>query len=222
MTAKTATAAVTATAPEGPQTPEEEVAEAVDLSGRRPTREDNDADLAAMARQEPEAFGILYDRYCDQVFRMVYHRLGDRADAEDVTAEVFMKALRAIDGYKPSRAPFWGWLHRIAANAVVDHVRARKATVSLDVVADAVDTRPGVEHQVMRRLESDRAWQAVAGLCPAQRTAVTLRLGRDLPIAVIAGRMDRTEGAVKLLLNRGLTNLRNRLAESGPEPLPMG
>jgi DNA-directed RNA polymerase specialized sigma24 family protein len=103
---------------------------------------------------------------------------------------------------------------------VVDHVRARKATVSLDVVADAPDAGPGVEHQVIRRLESDRAWQAVASLCPAQRTAVTLRLGRDLPIAVIAGRMDRTEGAVKLLLNRGLTNLRNRLAESAPAPLP--
>jgi RNA polymerase sigma-70 factor (ECF subfamily) len=186
---------------------------------RRPAPDATDTELAELARVDAEAFGMLYDRYADQVFRVVYHRLNDRADAEDVTAEVFVKALRAIDAYRPSRAPFWGWLHRIAANAVVDHVRARRSTVSLDVVADAVDTSVGVEQQVIRRLESDRAWQAVAGLCPAQRTAVTLRLGRDLPIADIAGRMDRTEGAVKLLLNRGLSTLRQRLAEAAPAPL---
>lgn len=186
---------------------------------RRPTPECTDTELAEMARYDPEAFGMLYDRYADQVFRVVYHRLNDRADAEDVTAEVFVKALRAIDAYRPSRAPFWGWLHRIAANAVVDHVRARRNTVSLDVVADAPDGAVAVEQQVLRRLDADRAWQAVADLCPAQRTAVTLRLGRDLPIADIAGRMDRTEGAVKLLLNRGLTTLRQRLAEAAPAPL---
>src|SRR5690606_11696055 len=80
----------------------------------RPDPQASDAELAALARHDAEAFGILYDRYADQVFRMVYHRLGDRQDAEDVTAEVFVKALRAIDVYRPSRAPFWGWLHRIA------------------------------------------------------------------------------------------------------------
>ena len=189
---------------------------------RRPTTDMLDSELAELSRDDAEAFGILYDRYANQVFRMVYHRLSDRSDAEDVTAEVFVKALRAIDAYRPSRAPFWGWLHRIAANAVVDHVRARRATVSLDVVADAVDTAVGVEQQVIRRLEADRAWQAVAGLCPAQRTAVTLRLGRDLPIADIAGRMERSEGAVKLLLNRGLTTLRQRLVETAAAPATAG
>jgi len=189
---------------------------------RRPSPDMSDSELAELSREDAEAFGYLYDRYSDQVFRMVYHRLSDRQDAEDVTAEVFVKALRAIDAYRPSRAPFWGWLHRIAANAVVDHVRARRATVSLDVVADAVDSAVGVEQQVIRRLEADRAWRVVATLCPAQRTAVTLRLGRDLPIAVIAGRMNRTEGAVKLLLNRGLTTLRQRLAETVPAPVVMG
>jgi RNA polymerase sigma-70 factor (ECF subfamily) len=185
--------------------------------GRRSLADATDSELAELSRYDAEAFGTLYDRYADQVFRVVYHRLNDRADAEDVTAEVFVKALRAIDGYRPARAPFWGWLHRIAANAVIDHVRARRATVSLDVVADAPDAAVGVEQQVIRRIEADQAWRAVADLCPAQRTAVTLRLGRDLPIADIAGQMERSEGAVKLLLNRGLTTLRTRLIPSGPD-----
>ena len=193
--------------------------EAPAMIRRRPQPDATDSHLAELSRYDAEAFGMLYARYADQVFRVVLHRLKDRSDAEDVTAEVFVKALRAIDGYRPTRAPFWGWLHRIAANAVIDHVRARRATVSLDVVADAVDSGAGVEHQVVRRMEADRAWQAVADLCPAQRTAVTLRIGRDLPIADIAGRMDRTEGAVKLLLNRGLTTLRQRLVDTSPAPL---
>jgi RNA polymerase sigma-70 factor (ECF subfamily) len=180
----------------------------------RPPADASDGDLAIRSRYDAEAFGVLYDRYSDQIFRMVYHRLKDRSDAEDVTSEVFLKALRAIDGYRPARAPFWGWLHRIAANAVVDHVRARRATVSLDVVADAQDPATGVEERVLHRVAATRAWQAVDTLPPAQRTAVTLRLGHDLPIADIAGRMERTEGAVKLLLNRGLNGVRSRLQES--------
>jgi len=187
-------------------------------AARRPLAECTDSELAERSSYDAEAFGTLYDRYADQVFRVVLHRLGDRADAEDVTAEVFVKALRAIDAYRPSRAPFWGWLHRIAANAVIDHVRARRATVSLEAVADTPDTAVGVEQQVIRRLEADRAWRAVASLSPAQRTAVTLRMGRDLPIADIAGRMNRTEGAVKLLLNRGMNTVRQRLAEQAVQP----
>jgi RNA polymerase sigma-70 factor (ECF subfamily) len=178
----------------------------------RPAADATDRDLALWSQHDPEAFGLLYDRYAGQIYRMVYHRLKDRSDAEDVTSEVFLKALRAIGGYSPARAPFWGWLHRIAANAVVDHVRARRGTLSLDVAADAQDPATGVEDRVLHRVEVDRAWRAVATLPPAQRTAVALRLGRDLPIADIAGRMDRTEGAVKLLLNRGMAGLRSQLA----------
>ncbi|MDQ1290151.1 MAG: polymerase sigma-70 factor, subfamily [Actinomycetota bacterium] len=172
-----------------------------------------DRELAELSQVHAEAFGVLYGRYSRQIYRMVYHRLRDQADAEDVTAEVFVKALRAIDGYRPARAPFWGWLHRIAANAVIDHVRARRPTVSLAVVADAADASTDVEASVIGRSEAMRAWVAVARLCPTQRTAVTLRLAHDLPIAEIARRMDRSEGAVKQLINRGLGAVRLRLAE---------
>lgn len=173
----------------------------------------DDRALAELSRIDAEAFGILYSRYSRQIYRMIYHRLRDQSDAEDVTAEVFVKALRAIEGYRPARAPFWGWLHRIAANAVVDHVRARRCTVSLAAVADAEDATADVEGRVVRRCEATRAWEAVSQLCPTQRTAVTLRLGHDLPIAAIAERMDRSEGAVKQLINRGLSAVRERLAQ---------
>lgn len=167
--------------------------------------------LAELSREHSEVFGVLYARYVHQIRRMVFNRLRDAEAAEDVTSEVFIKAFRAIGAYRPARAPFWGWLHRIAANAVVDHVRARRPTVSWAAVPDAEDVAVDVETEILRRVEATRAWQAVAQLCPTQRTAVTLRLVHDLPIAAIAGHMDRSEGAVKALINRGLSTLRAQL-----------
>lgn len=173
-----------------------------------------DALLVQRSRADPEAFGLLYDRYCDQIYGYVYRRLRERESAEDVTTEIFIKALRAIDTYRPEKAPFAAWLYRIAGNAVIDHVRARRSTASIDAVAEAADDGRPVDERALDRLEVERVWAAVDRLPPAQRTAVTLRFGRDLPIADIAAHLGRTEGAVKLLLNRGLTALRTVL-ESG-------
>jgi RNA polymerase sigma-70 factor, ECF subfamily len=173
---------------------------------------EEDVRLVELSRADPEAFGALYDRYCDQIYRFVYRRLTNHESAEDVTAEVFFKALRAIDSYRPTAGPFSGWLYRIAANAVVDHARARRITASLDVTMDAADRAAPVEEQVINRVEADKVWAAIDGLTEAQRVAVTLRFGRDLPIADIANHMGRSEGAVKLLLNRGLAAVRAQLA----------
>lgn len=182
-----------------------------DVSGA-PERQD-DATLAVMAAWDPDAFGELYDRYCDQIYRFAYRRLRDRQAAEDAAADVFFKALRAIGTYKPQVAPFSAWLYRIASNAVTDHLRARRPVNSLDTAMDTPDGSEPVENQAINRLEADRVWLAVDNLSSAQRTAVILRLGHDLPIAEIAALMERSEGAVKLLLNRGLNGVRNMLAD---------
>jgi RNA polymerase sigma-70 factor (ECF subfamily) len=173
-----------------------------------------DVELALQARDDVEAFAVLYERYRGPIYRMVYSRLRQREAAEDVTSEVFVKALRAIDGYRPSAAPFWGWLYRIAANAVVDHVRARKVTSVLDSVYDRADPGVRVEEAVIGRVEVARLWDAVSTLNLAQRTAVTLRLAEELPIAHIAGQMSRSEGAVKQLLNRGMASVRAQMAQA--------
>jgi RNA polymerase sigma-70 factor (ECF subfamily) len=173
-----------------------------------------DVDLVARCATDPEAFGLLYDKYCDRIHRFVYSRLRDRAAAEDVTAEVFFKALKALATYRPAAGPFAGWLYRIAGNAVIDHLRAKRPTVSLELEMDSTDPAAPVEDQAIDRVEVAHVWRAIDGLSQAQRTAVVLRLDRDLPIAEIAGRMNRSEGAVKLLLHRGLTALRERLRDA--------
>jgi len=187
------------------------------VGGASGTAED-DVRLVELSRVDPEAFGALYDRYCDQIYRFVYRRLSNHETAEDVTAEVFFKALKAIETYRPTAGPFSAWLYRIAANAVVDHARARRATTSLDVTIDTADRGAPVDEQVINRVEADKVWAAVDGLTDAQRLAVTLRFGRDLPIADIAEHMGRSEGAIKLLLNRGLAAVRAQLATGTGKP----
>jgi RNA polymerase sigma-70 factor (ECF subfamily) len=173
---------------------------------------DEDLRPVELSRVDPEAFGTLYDKYSDAIYRFVYRRLTNRESAEDVTAEVFFKALKAIDTFRPTAGPFAAWLYRIAANAVVDHARARRSTTPLDVTIDTADRAAPIDEQVINRVEAAKVWAAIDGLTDAQRVAVTLRFGRDLPIAAIAQQMGRSEGAVKLLLNRGLAAVRAQLA----------
>jgi RNA polymerase sigma-70 factor, ECF subfamily len=178
----------------------------------------DDEQLARRSLVDAEAFGVLYDRYCAQIYRYVRRRIGDHEAAEDVTAEVFFKALRAIATFRPEAGPFSGWLYRIAGNAVIDYLRARHVTASLDVSMDAPDQAAPVDDLVVDRMEAARVWTAIDSLGEAQRTAVMLRYGRDLPIAEIAAQMGRTEGAIKLLLNRGMAAVRTQLrAAEGEE-----
>lgn len=173
---------------------------------------ESDADLARRSTVEGEAFGVLYDRYCQQIYRFVHRRLPDRDTAEDVTAEVFFKALRSIGSYKPDVGEFLPWLYRIAGNAVIDYARAHKVVLGLEAVEDSTDTAAAVDDQVINRVELARVWEAIETLPHAQRTAVMLRYERDLPIADIAQRMGRSAGAVKLLLNRALAAVRRRVS----------
>src|SRR5688500_1355368 len=93
---------------------------------------DEDAALAVRASKgDPAAFGALYDRHFTAVYRYVYYRVRDDAEAEDLTSDVFMKALRAIRRYEPRQA-FLAWLYRIARNAVIDHVRRGGRQVSFE------------------------------------------------------------------------------------------
>lgn len=174
----------------------------------------DDATLVRQSLVDAEAFGVLYDRYCDRIYRFVLHRLRDRAAAEDVTTEVFIKAMRGLGSYRPHVAPFSAWLYRIAANAAIDHMRSRRVTEPLEEGLDLVDTSEAIEDQVIRRVDASGAWAVLDRLTDAQRLAVTLRLAHDLTIAEIAKRLNRSEGAVKLLLNRGLATARLHLTDA--------
>lgn len=175
-----------------------------------------EADAIERARTDAEAFGVLYEHYVPLIYRFVFNRVRDRVIAEDLTSEVFFKALRAIDRYRPTSKPFGAWLYQIATNTVIDHVRTRRSTLDLDEVVEQPARELPVDEQVARRDDVRRVWDAVAGLAEAQRLAISLKLGQDMHTSDIAACMGRSEGAVKLLIHRGLTAIRRQLRDAAP------
>ncbi|HYL71617.1 MAG TPA: sigma-70 family RNA polymerase sigma factor [Candidatus Dormibacteraeota bacterium] len=167
--------------------------------------------LVERAKEDAEAFGELYDHYFGQIYRFVYSRLHEQEAAEDVTSEVFFKALRAIGRYRPSGHPFSAWLYQIAVNAINDHYRSRKPTSSLESAIAVPDPQRSVADRVADSAEAARVWAAIDTLPPQQRMAMTLKLGEDLKLAQIGQIMGKSEGAIKLLVHRGMIGVRQRL-----------
>src|SRR5216117_4223869 len=100
------------------------------VSPGRPADEDKTLALRA-GKGDAAAFGALYDRYVEAVYRYVYYRVRNDADAEDLVSDVFMRALRAIPRYEP-RVAFLAWLYRIARNAVIDRARRSRIQISFE------------------------------------------------------------------------------------------
>jgi RNA polymerase sigma factor (sigma-70 family) len=158
---------------------------------------------------DAEAFGGLYDRYVDAVYRYVYYRIGDHAEAEDVTSDVFFKALRAIPRYQP-RQPFLAWLYRIARNAVIDRSRRLRPQVPFE---DAL-RHPGADRvidpdAVLDRLSDSAALKdAIARLTPLQQDVIILRYVEGLDTKEIARIVGRRDGTVRGIEFRALGALR--------------
>ncbi len=167
--------------------------------------------LVERAKGDADAFGELYEHYFGQIYRFVYSRLRDQEAAEDVTSEVFFKALRAIGRYKPSGHPFSAWLYQISVNAIADHYRARRPVSSLDDAIGVANPQQALDVRVANRQDAARVWAAIDSLPEQQRTAIALKLGEDLKLADIGVVMGKSEGAIKLLIHRGMITLRARL-----------
>ncbi len=167
--------------------------------------------LVERAKTDPDAFGALYDRYFPQIYRFAYSRLRDQSLAEDVTSEVFFKALKNIKRYTHTGHPFSSWLYQIALNAVADHYRGQRGEVELQPALGLADGRPAVIDEVVRRDRSRRVWAAIDQLPKQQRAAMVLKFGEDRKIEEIAHILGKSSGAVKLLLHRGVERLRREL-----------
>lgn len=174
------------------------------------TTVENWALVRAAQRGDTAAFGALYHRYVDGVYRYVLLRVGDRHLAEDVTSETFLRALRRITSISYQGRDVGAWFTTIARNLVLDHVKSSRYRMEIvtDVLADSeAGGYPGPEQQVVSQTTGDELLRAVAGLGDDQRECIILRFIQGYSVAETAAIMRRNEGAVKALQHRAVRKL---------------
>jgi RNA polymerase sigma-70 factor (ECF subfamily) len=163
---------------------------------------------------DQHAVGLLYDAYVTRVYRFAYGRLGSREDAEDVTAEVFIKVVDGLHRFAwRENVPFGAWLFRIARNEVVSHLRKARARPLTRPIDDALPlAEEDTASDESARADAIREIKRVtAELSPAQREVIEFRFGAGLSVAETAHALNKTENNVKVLQHKAIANLRSRL-----------
>ncbi len=172
---------------------------------------DREADLIAAAqRGDRGAFAMLYEANADRVYRYLLSRMGQQADAEDVTAEVFIRAMNALHTYKPQGVPFVGWLMRIAHNQAVNYFKKQTRRRELPLL-DTFNAPDDPAERAIMSIESSEIRRAMQHLTDLQKEVINLRFGAQLTVAETAKAMERTEQATKFLQHSALRALRRVL-----------
>jgi RNA polymerase sigma-70 factor (ECF subfamily) len=170
--------------------------------------------LIEAAQRDPARFGDLYERHFDRIYAFVARRVGNRDAAQDITADVFHRALANIGKYESRGVPFSAWLFRITANAIADKWKnaakesgtssGTRATEETDAGKSDFDAG---EHRA-------QLFQSVRTLPADQRRVIQMRFAEEKSIRDIAQSLRKTEGAIKQLQFRALQNLRDRMSDA--------
>jgi RNA polymerase sigma-70 factor (ECF subfamily) len=172
-----------------------------------------DAELVARTRAgDPDAFGLLVSRYYDACWRFAYHMLGERADAEDVVQESFLRAYLAIGRYD-ERDQFRGWLFRILTNQC-RNAQTSRGRRTRRFVQDEVAVNSAASAPVMPDFGSEDVtlMRALARLDPLQREALLLKYAEGLEYTELSRMTGVGESALKMRVKRGSERLRALLA----------
>jgi RNA polymerase sigma-70 factor (ECF subfamily) len=164
--------------------------------------------LVEAAQKDAARFGTLYERNFERVYAFIARRVRDRTTAEDLTSEVFHRALAGLPRFEWREVPFAVWLLRIARNALADHWwRAAR---------DQGNLRPEESEEMNLEVVERRAilFRLVASLPADQRRVIVERFAEQRSLREIAQQLGRSQGAVKQLQFRALENLRARLGET--------
>jgi RNA polymerase sigma-70 factor (ECF subfamily) len=175
-----------------------------------PTKEADEQLLVEAAQKDPSRFAQLYEANFERVYAYIAVRVRHRDQAEDLTAEVFRKALAHLGRFEPRGAPFAAWLYRIAANAIADHSRqAQRAAEQREIPARAAGI--GGAEELDHAERRARLFRFVNALPADQRRVITMRFNEEKSIREIAQALGKSEGSVKQLQFRALERLRSRM-----------
>lgn len=169
---------------------------------------------------DQQALADLYDWYMPRVYRYAVARVGNVAEAEDLTEEVFLKMLGAIGGFYWKDVPFSSWLFRIAHNHIATHFRrsAQRGGPASELTEDMIDAGRSPASVVEERITLEEVRRAAEQLPDAQREVIALRFAVGLSIAETAKALGKREGNVKALQHKAVAKLQKMLIPEGERP----
>ena len=183
------------------------------MQGEKNTNTSSDIDLLVERAIDGDAnaFGRLYDMHVDRVYRHAYYRVGNVADAEDLTQQVFIKAWQAIHRYKKTASPFLAWLIKISHNLIVDFYRSKKAETFLDFDVFTSKSESSPEHLAETHFDQQQIHRAILELPGDKQQVVMMRFIEGFSYSEISSSLGKSEGAVRVILHRSLKSLRKIL-----------
>jgi RNA polymerase sigma-70 factor (ECF subfamily) len=168
--------------------------------------------LLERARQyDAQALAEIYDQYAGPIYGYLYRYLGDAPQAEDLTSEVFLRLLQALNTKRAPRDHLLGWLYRVAHNLAMDWFRQQAKRTSAPLEEDLVAAGEPLPAEVEARIDRERLRRAMRELAPDQQQVIQLRFGEGHKLAEVAGMLGKSEGAVKSLQHRAVKRLKQLL-----------
>ncbi len=164
------------------------------------------------AKRDRQAFAKLYDLYVDKIYKYIYYKSGRTDEAEDLTAQVFMKAWEAIGNYKWEGYPFSTWLYRIAHNQMIDYYRTHRETFPLDTARARISGSDPFEH-AEHTFTSAQIRGAITHLTHDQQRVIVLRFLEGYSTSEVAAIMDKDPDAIRALQHRALRALQPWMSE---------
>lgn len=173
---------------------------------------EDDTALVVAARNDPAAFGKLYQLYRDRVYWYLLARSDNTEDAADLTQHVFLKAMDALAQYRPEKGPFVAWLFGIARNAATNFRQRGLKTIAWDlpVGTQGADTAQSLEETILHQESLDHLRRLCAALDPTKQELLALRFVAGLTSAEIGAVIGKSETATKKQLTRILQLLKER------------
>jgi RNA polymerase sigma-70 factor (ECF subfamily) len=172
--------------------------------------------LLEQAREyDAQALAEIYDRYAESIYRYLYRFLGNAAQAEDLTSEVFLKLLQVLNTRQAPRDRLQGWLYRVAHNLAMDWFR-RESKTAHGTLDERLVAKGDVPPTAVEKLQTRQQLLAAIGqLTLDQQQVILLRFGEGLKIAEVSQLLDKSEGAVKIMQHRAIKRLRKLLEAKG-------
>jgi len=163
---------------------------------------------------DSQAFGQIYDTYLTKIYRFVYIKVSSKADAEDLTSQIFLSAWQNIKTFQFRGFSISSWLYRIAHNEVIDFYRLRRHHENIDALSEETTAEiSNITGELDQNLEIEKVKKALKRLESDQQNVLIMKFVDELSNKEISQVLNKSEGAVRVIQHRGLKQLKKYLDE---------